>query len=122
MLILYISVALASLLFPMEAKVAMEIAQVEGTSEFTLESVYSQNLANAQRTVDLNDAPFMIKEEHLARLRALSKTGKCASFYCYMCVFLQVFAAYCKTSKILMHLVRHTFNKKILDLSLNKSK
>ncbi|KAK1413853.1 hypothetical protein QVD17_29589 [Tagetes erecta] len=67
-------VALASLLFPMEAKVAMEIAQVEGTSEFTLESVYSQNLANAQRTVDLNDAPFMIKEEHLARLRALSKT------------------------------------------------
>ncbi|KAK9060817.1 hypothetical protein SSX86_021523 [Deinandra increscens subsp. villosa] len=67
-------VALASLLFPMEAKVAMEIAQVEGTSEFTLESVYSQNLANAQRTVDLNDAPFMIKEEHLVRLRALSKT------------------------------------------------
>ncbi|KAJ0864738.1 putative chromatin remodeling & transcription regulator ABTB family [Helianthus annuus] len=67
-------VALASLLFPMEAKVAMEIAQVEGTSEFTLESVYSQNLANAQRTVDLNDAPFLIKEEHLARLRALSKT------------------------------------------------
>lgn len=67
-------VALASLLFPMEAKVAMEIAQVEGTSEFTLESVYSQNLANAQRSVDLNDAPFMIKEEHLVRLRALSKT------------------------------------------------
>ncbi|XP_076890613.1 BTB/POZ domain and ankyrin repeat-containing protein NPR1-like [Bidens hawaiensis] len=67
-------VALASLLFPMEAKVAMEIAQVEGTSEFTLESVYSQNLANAQRTVDLNDAPFLIKEEHLARLKALSKT------------------------------------------------
>ncbi|KAL8243053.1 hypothetical protein R6Q59_013355 [Mikania micrantha] len=67
-------VALASLLFPMEAKVAMEIAQVEGTSEFTLESVYSQNLANAQKSVDLNDAPFLIKEEHLARLRALSKT------------------------------------------------
>ncbi|GKA44773.1 hypothetical protein Tco_0737569, partial [Tanacetum coccineum] len=32
------------------------------------------NLANAQRTVDLNDAPFLIKEEHLVRLRALSKT------------------------------------------------
>ncbi|XP_024980675.1 BTB/POZ domain and ankyrin repeat-containing protein NPR1 [Cynara cardunculus var. scolymus] len=67
-------VALARFLFPMEAKVAMEIAQVDGTSEFTLESVYSQNLANAQRKVDLNDAPFLIKEEHLVRLRALSKT------------------------------------------------
>ncbi|XP_071742394.1 BTB/POZ domain and ankyrin repeat-containing protein NPR1 [Rutidosis leptorrhynchoides] len=67
-------VALASLLFPTEAKVAMEIAQVDGTCEFTLESVYSQNLANAQLTMDLNDAPFLIKEEHLARLTALSKT------------------------------------------------
>ncbi|KAI3714552.1 hypothetical protein L6452_21508 [Arctium lappa] len=67
-------VSLARLLFPMEAKVAMEIAQVDGTSEFTLESVYSRNLANAQKTVDLNDAPFLIKEEHLVRLRALSKT------------------------------------------------
>lgn len=73
----------------MEAKVAMEIAQVEGTSEFTLESVYSQNLANAQRTVDLNDAPFMIKEEHLARLRALSKTGKCTSInFLFLYLFL----------------------------------
>nr|GFC56780.1 BTB/POZ domain and ankyrin repeat-containing protein NPR1 [Tanacetum cinerariifolium] len=60
-------VALANLLFPMQAKVAMEIAQVDGTSEFTLETAYSQNLANAQRTVDLNDAPFLIKEEHLVR-------------------------------------------------------
>nr|XP_043626872.1 BTB/POZ domain and ankyrin repeat-containing protein NPR1 [Erigeron canadensis] len=67
-------VALASLLFPMEAKVAMEIAHVDGTSEFTLENVYSQNLANAQKTMDLNDAPFLIREEHLDRLRALSKT------------------------------------------------
>ncbi|KVH93979.1 Ankyrin repeat-containing protein [Cynara cardunculus var. scolymus] len=48
-----------------DLRVAMEIAQVDGTSEFTLESVYSQNLANAQRKVDLNDAPFLIKEEHL---------------------------------------------------------
>lgn len=59
----------------MEARVVMEIAQVDATSEFTLESVYSQNLANAQRTMDLNDAPFLIKEEHLVRLGALSKTG-----------------------------------------------
>jgi len=49
----------------MEARVAMDIAQVDGTLEFT----------EIQRTVDLNDTPFTMKEEHLARMRALSKTG-----------------------------------------------
>lgn len=68
-------VGLAKLLFPMEAKVAMDIAQVDGTSEFTLTAIRPRNLADAQRTtVDLNEAPFRIKEEHLNRLRALSKT------------------------------------------------
>ena len=57
----------------MEAKVAMDIAQVDGTSEFTL----SKNIANARRNaVDLNEAPFMLKEEHLQRMKALSRTGK----------------------------------------------
>lgn len=52
----------------------MDIAQVDGTLEFTL--VSSVNLpAEIQRTVDLNDTPFTMKEEHLARMRALSKTG-----------------------------------------------
>ncbi|XP_047321753.1 BTB/POZ domain and ankyrin repeat-containing protein NPR1-like [Impatiens glandulifera] len=59
-------VTLARLLFPMEAKVAMDIAHVSGTSEFLL--------AGARRSVDLNDVPFKIKEEQLKRLRALSKT------------------------------------------------
>uniref|UniRef100_A0A5B7BHM4 Putative NPR1 n=1 Tax=Davidia involucrata TaxID=16924 RepID=A0A5B7BHM4_DAVIN len=68
-------VGLAKLLFPMEAKVAMDIAQVDGTSEFQLVGINSKNLVNAPRTtVDLNEAPFKIKEEHLNRLRALSKT------------------------------------------------
>ncbi|XP_052182521.1 BTB/POZ domain and ankyrin repeat-containing protein NPR1 isoform X1 [Diospyros lotus] len=68
-------VGLAKLLFPMEAKVAMDIAQVDGTSEFTLAGINSTSLAGGQRTtVDLNDAPFIIKEEHLDRLKALSKT------------------------------------------------
>ncbi|KAJ8568720.1 hypothetical protein K7X08_030942 [Anisodus acutangulus] len=67
-------VGLAKLLFPMEAKVAMDIAQVDGTSEFPLASI-NKKMANAQRiTVDLNEAPFKIKEEHLNRLRALSRT------------------------------------------------
>lgn len=58
----------------MEARVAMDIAQVDGTLEFTFRS--SANLpTEIQRTVDLNDTPFTMKEEHLARMRALSKTG-----------------------------------------------
>ncbi|XP_057967741.1 BTB/POZ domain and ankyrin repeat-containing protein NPR1 [Malania oleifera] len=64
-------VGLAKLLFPMEAKVAMEIAQVDGTSEFSLADIRSKNGA---QSVDLNEAPFIIKEEHLSRMRALSKT------------------------------------------------
>lgn len=68
-------VLLAQLLFPEEAKVAMDIAKVDGTSEFQLGSINSKMLADAQRsTVDLNEAPFKIQEEHLNRLRALSKT------------------------------------------------
>lgn len=67
-------VGLAKLLFPMEAKVAMDIAQVDGTSEFPLASI-RKKMADAQRTtVDLNEAPFKIKEEQLNRLRALSRT------------------------------------------------
>ncbi|KAK1351338.1 hypothetical protein POM88_054424 [Heracleum sosnowskyi] len=69
-------IGLAKLLFPMEAKVAMDIAQVEGTSEFPSAGMISKVMSDAQRTtVDLNDAPFKLKEEHLNRLRALSKTG-----------------------------------------------
>lgn len=68
-------VGLAKLLFPMEAKVAMDIAQVEGTYEFPSAGMISKIMSDAQRTtVDLNDAPFKLKEEHLNRLRALSKT------------------------------------------------
>lgn len=71
-----LTVGLAKLLFPMEAKVAMDIAQVEGTSEFPSAGMISKVMSDAQRTtVDLNDAPFKLKEEHLNRLRALSKTG-----------------------------------------------
>lgn len=64
-------VGLAKLLFPMEAKVAMDIAQVDGTSEFPL----AIKSGSSQRTaVDLNEAPFKIQEEHLLRMKALSKT------------------------------------------------
>ncbi|XP_039143676.1 BTB/POZ domain and ankyrin repeat-containing protein NPR1 [Dioscorea cayenensis subsp. rotundata] len=67
-------VALARMLFPREAKVAMEIAQVDGTLEFTLGSSADFRVGNQRTAVDLNDTPFEIKEEHLARMQALTKT------------------------------------------------
>lgn len=71
----------------MEAKVAMDIAQVDGTSEFPL-AIKSNNLGDAQRTVDLNETPFKIQEEHLARMKALSRTGNDASHQLFTSVSL----------------------------------
>ncbi|RWW31385.1 hypothetical protein GW17_00003984 [Ensete ventricosum] len=67
-------VALARLLFPMEARVAMDIAQVDGTLEFTLGSAANHSTGSQRTGMDLNEAPFKMKEEHLARMRALSRT------------------------------------------------
>lgn len=66
---------MAKLLFPVEAKVAMEIAQVDETSEFHFNGIKRNTVGSPRTEVDLNEAPFKIKEEHLNRLRALSKTG-----------------------------------------------
>ncbi|XP_059634811.1 BTB/POZ domain and ankyrin repeat-containing protein NPR1-like [Cornus florida] len=76
-------VGLAKMLFPVEAKVAMDIAQVDGTSEFTIAGINSKNLAG--NGVDLNESFFKIKEEHLNRLRALSKTVQLGKRYFPRC-------------------------------------
>ncbi|GLJ48043.1 hypothetical protein SUGI_1014440 [Cryptomeria japonica] len=67
-------VALARLLFPLEAKLVMDIAHVDSTSEFTCNG--SSNLATVNRggSVDLNVTPIAINKEHLSRMKALSKT------------------------------------------------
>ncbi|KAJ4957847.1 hypothetical protein NE237_024958 [Protea cynaroides] len=75
-------VGLAKLLFPMEAKVAMDIAQVDGTLEFP---IHSRNAPGGQRTMDLNEAPFKIEEVHLNRMRALSKTVELGKRYFPRC-------------------------------------
>ncbi|KAG2718092.1 hypothetical protein I3760_03G204900 [Carya illinoinensis] len=78
-------VGLARLLFPMEAKLAMDIAYVDGTSEFPL-GIKSMNLGNAQRTtVDLTEAPFKIQEEYLARIKALSRSVELGKRYFPRC-------------------------------------
>ncbi|KAG7587677.1 SKP1/BTB/POZ domain superfamily [Arabidopsis suecica] len=68
-------VALAQRLFPTEAQVAMEIAQMKGTCEFIVTSLEPDRLTGTKRTSpDAKIAPFKILEEHQSRLRALSKT------------------------------------------------
>jgi regulatory protein NPR1 len=68
-------VHLARCLFPMEARVAMEIAEMKGTCAFVETSLEPERLTGAKRTApDLYIAPFKILEEHQIRLRALSKT------------------------------------------------
>lgn len=75
-LCIYFSVALARILFPVEAQVVMDIAKLEETCEFTASSLEPDHQTGAKRTsLDLNVAPFLIREEHLCRLRALTKTG-----------------------------------------------
>lgn len=75
------AVALARMLFPMEARVAMDIAQVDGTLEFTLGSTQDHSTQKST-AVDLNETPFKIKEEHLSRIKALSRTGNVVASSC----------------------------------------
>lgn len=56
---------------------AMDIAQVDGTLEFTLGNGLNIR-GNKKSNVDLNETPFNLTKEHLSRLRALSKTGESA--------------------------------------------
>ncbi|KAF5193323.1 Regulatory protein npr1 [Thalictrum thalictroides] len=69
-----VAVGLAKLLFPMEAKVAMDIAQVDGTLEFPLAANSRRSIGGQVTPMDLNETPFKIEEEHLNRMKALSKT------------------------------------------------
>ncbi|CAM0880200.1 unnamed protein product [Alopecurus aequalis] len=66
-------VALARIMFPIEARVAMDIGQVDGTSEFTIGSGANPRTEIQRVTFDLNETPFRMKDEHMARMRALSK-------------------------------------------------
>lgn len=59
--------AFARLLFPLEAKLAMEIANAETTAEFA-DHLTSKGSSGNLREVDLNETPLMQKER-------LSKTG-----------------------------------------------
>ncbi|KAG2301824.1 hypothetical protein Bca52824_030475 [Brassica carinata] len=67
-------VGLAQLFFPTEANVAMDIANVEGTSEFTGLHPPSNGLTGNLSQVDLNETPHMQTKRLLTRMEALMKT------------------------------------------------
>lgn len=66
-------VAFARLLFPTEAKLAMDIANAETTSEFSGLSASKGSSGNL-REVDLNETPIMQNKRLRSRLEALMKT------------------------------------------------
>lgn len=68
--------AFARLLFPSEAKLAMEIANAETTSQYA-GLLASKGSSGNLREVDLNETPIAQNERILSRMAALSKTGMC---------------------------------------------
>lgn len=66
--------AFARLFFPSEAKLAMDIAHAETTSEFAGISASKGPNGNF-REVDLNETPIMQNKRLLSRMEALMKTG-----------------------------------------------
>lgn len=67
--------AFAKLLFPTEAKLAMDIAHTETTAEFSGLSATKASNGNL-RQVDLNETPAMRNKRLCSRMEALMKTGK----------------------------------------------
>jgi len=71
------AVAFARLFFPSEAKLAMDIAHAETTSEFAGLSASNSKVSNGNlREVDLNETPIVQNKRLLSRMEALMKTGK----------------------------------------------
>ncbi|XP_026449306.1 BTB/POZ domain and ankyrin repeat-containing protein NPR1-like [Papaver somniferum] len=67
-------VAMARLLFPKEAQVAMHIAKVDGTKEFPLTVNCGSLPGHRIALSNLNEAPFMMEDAHHKRITALLKT------------------------------------------------
>ncbi|CAN8273875.1 unnamed protein product [Cochlearia groenlandica] len=80
-------VALARILFPVEAQVIIDIAKLEETREFTASSLdHSHHIDDGKRiSLDLNISPCVIREEHLCRLKALTNTVELGKRYFRRC-------------------------------------
>ncbi|CAI9089943.1 OLC1v1024598C3 [Oldenlandia corymbosa var. corymbosa] len=75
LLLLENRVALARVLFPLEAKLAMQIANAHLTSEFRGLNSATKGLCGNLREVDLNEIPHEQVKRLQMRLEALQKTG-----------------------------------------------
>lgn len=74
LVVLCIAVAFARLFFPTQAKLAMDIAHAETTSEFA--GLYaSKGSSGNLREVDLNETPIVQNKRLRTRMEALLKTG-----------------------------------------------
>lgn len=69
-----IAVAYARLLYPAEARIAMDMADAHSTSMYTGLSASKGSNGNL-REVDLNETPSVQKKKLQERLQALLKTG-----------------------------------------------
>ncbi|KAJ3696155.1 hypothetical protein LUZ60_001532 [Juncus effusus] len=76
-------VAFARLFFPAEAKVAMQIAQADTTSEFA--GVYTSDQSGRLKEVDLNETPQMRNKRLRERVDALMKTVELGRRYFLHC-------------------------------------
>lgn len=72
------TVALARLMFPSEAKLAMEIAHAQTTSKFP-GLLRSKGSNGNLREMDLNETPLVQNKRLLSRMEALSRTGTSSS-------------------------------------------
>lgn len=77
-------VAFARLLFPTEAKLAMDIANTETTSEFS-GFCASKGSSGNLREVDLNETPVMRNKRLRPRMEALMKTVEMGQRYFPLC-------------------------------------
>ena len=72
--------AFARLLFPLEARLAMQIANAETAAEVAVR-LASKSTSGNLREVDLNETPIKQKERLLSRMQALSKTVELGKRY-----------------------------------------
>ncbi|CAH2077913.1 unnamed protein product [Thlaspi arvense] len=102
-------VQMARCLFPMEAQLAMDIAQMKGTCEFIVTTLEPDCPTGAKRTSpDGYTAPFKILEEHRSRLRALSRTVEFGKRYLPRCSSVLDQIADCEELSILAFVEEET--------------
>ncbi|CAN7133129.1 unnamed protein product [Brassica rapa subsp. narinosa] len=101
-------VQMARCLFPTEAQLAMELAPMKGTSEFTVDSQELDGTGAKRSAPDQYMVPFVFEEKHRSRLEALSKTVEFGRRFFPRCSRLLDKIADCETLNILAFVEKET--------------